>query len=163
MPEIKVRHSEPADAKAVKAIYTCKNAYTGTLQLPYPSDGIWEKRVGNTPDNVYSLVAELDGKIVGNLGMVVEPNARRRHVAGFGMGVHDDYQGQGVGTALVQAALELADDWLNLKRLELTVFCDNRAAIALYEKHGFVIEGEAKDYAFRAGEYVSVYFMARIR
>lgn len=37
------------------------------------------------------------------------------------------------------------------------------AAIALYEKHGFRIEGEAPDYALRDGVYASVYQMARVR
>lgn len=42
-------------------------------------------------------------------------------------------------------------------------FIDNPAAIALYEKHGFRIEGEAPDYALRDGAYASVFQMARIK
>ncbi len=36
------------------------------------------------------------------------------------------------------------------------------AALHLYEKFGFVIEGTLKKYAFRAGSYVDAYTMARI-
>jgi putative acetyltransferase len=72
-------------------------------------------------------------------------------------------QGKGVGTALMQALVDLADGWLNVFRLELTVFVDNRRAIALYRKFGFEIEGTHKAYALRAGEYVDAHFMARIR
>jgi putative acetyltransferase len=79
------------------------------------------------------------------------------------MAVRDDWQGQGVGTALMQAAIELADQWLNLTRLELQVFVDNAPAIRLYEKFGFSIEGTLVDFAFRDGQYVDTYMMARLR
>ena len=79
------------------------------------------------------------------------------------MSVHDDWQGQGVGTALMEAAIELADRWLGLSRLELTVFADNEAAIHLYRKFGFDVEGTHRRYAFRDGGFADAHFMARIR
>jgi L-phenylalanine/L-methionine N-acetyltransferase len=48
-------------------------------------------------------------------------------------------------------------------RVELSVYTDNAAGIALYEKFGFEIEGTHHRYAFRKGEYVDAYSMARIR
>ena len=62
----------------------------------------------------------------------------------------------------MQAALELADGWLNYQRLELSVYTDNLAALALYRKFGFVIEGTFRAYAFRDGQYVDSYAMARM-
>ncbi|TCS41605.1 GNAT family N-acetyltransferase [Reinekea marinisedimentorum] len=159
---IKVRRAEPADAQAIKEIYEHPNAYSGTLQLPHPSVELWEKRISNVPDNVYSYVAMLDDQIVGNLGMEVCVNPRRRHVASFGMGVRDDAAGKGVGSALLKTAIDLADNWLNLKRLEITAYTDNERAICLYKKFGFIVEGESEAFAFRNGKYVSAYHMARI-
>jgi putative acetyltransferase len=63
----------------------------------------------------------------------------------------------------MQAAMEVADKWLNLLRLELEVYADNAPAVRLYQKSGFVIEGTLVRYAYRAGEYVDVYTMARLR
>jgi putative acetyltransferase len=63
----------------------------------------------------------------------------------------------------MEAALDLADNWLNLTRVELTVYTDNAAGIALYEKFGFEIEGTHRRYAFRNGEYADAYSMARVR
>ncbi len=46
-------------------------------------------------------------------------------------------QDKGAGAALIRVALDLADNWLNLRRLELLVYADNPAAIGLYQKYGF--------------------------
>ena len=61
------------------------------------------------------------------------------------------------------ALLDTADNWLNLKRLELGVWTDNVPAIALYQKFGFEIEGCERAYAYRDGAYVDSYLMARLR
>jgi L-phenylalanine/L-methionine N-acetyltransferase len=79
------------------------------------------------------------------------------------MAIHDDWQGKGVGSALMSAAIDLADNWLNLSRLELEVFTDNEPAIALYKKFGFINDGTHKNYAYRDGQFVDVYSMARLR
>jgi len=84
-------------------------------------------------------------------------------VAALGMMVHADFQGHGVGTALMEAAVDLAEHWLNISRIELEVYTDNAAALALYKKFGFEIEGTLRDYAYRDGQFVDAYLMARIR
>ncbi|WP_064607668.1 GNAT family N-acetyltransferase [Photobacterium sp. J15] len=160
--KVTVRHVEDKDIEAIKELYAGKKAYSGTLQLPFPSLSLWEKRLSDLPDNVYSLLAEVDGEVVGQIGFEVITRPRRRHVATFGMAVSDFHQGKGIGSKLLSAMLDMADNWLNVRRIELTVYTDNHAAIALYEKHGFAIEGEAMDYAFRNGEYVNTYYMARM-
>jgi L-phenylalanine/L-methionine N-acetyltransferase len=91
------------------------------------------------------------------------PEPRRRHSGHFGMAVRDDWRGQGVGTRLMEAALDLADNWLGLTRLDLRVFADNDAAIALYRKFGFEVEGTHERFALRAGEYADAHVMARLK
>ncbi|MQR01526.1 GNAT family N-acetyltransferase [Glaciimonas soli] len=163
MQEIHIRHSEAEDIEAIKDIYACPKAMAGTLQLPFPTLKKWQKQLSELPVGVYSLVAVIDNIIVGQLGLEANQRPRRKHVASFGIAVKDAYQGQGVGSKLLAAAIDLADNWLNITRIELTVFTDNAAAIATYKKHGFIIEGESAQYAFRNGEFVSVYHMARLR
>src|SRR6185436_6242636 len=100
----------------------------------------------------------------GNCGMhMPQGSPRRAHVRHIGMAVRSEFQGKGVGNALMSALIEVADNWLNVSRLELTVFTDNERAIALYRKHGFELEGTHKAYALRAGRYADVHAMARIR
>ena len=163
MSEVKIRHSDSNDIQAIRDIYSGELAYSGTLQLPFPSVALWESRLGDLPKGVYSLVADVEEEVVGQIGLHVDPNPRRKHVAGFGMAVKDSFQGRGVGGELLSAAIDLAENWLNIQRLELTVYTDNEPAIALYKKHGFQTEGESSKFAFRNGEFVSVYHMARVK
>ena len=37
------------------------------------------------------------------------------------MAVRDDWQGRGIGSALMSAAIDRADNWMNVLRIELTV------------------------------------------
>lgn len=160
---IQIRQTEPSDAPAIRELFLHQSVYSNTLQLPDPSIDMWQQRLAKIPQNVYSYVALIDDEVVGNLGLTVSMCERQRHVANFGMAVKDGFQGMGVGSALLARAIDLADNWLNLHRLELTVFTDNKPALALYKKFGFEIEGEATDFAYRNGDYVNAYYMARIK
>lgn len=163
-PKVVVRHAEPADHEAIHRIFSSPGAIRGTLQLPYPMAERTRKRVAEPPEGLYALVAVVEGEVVGQLGLNTFPNRpRRRHVGQIGMAVRDDWQGKGIGSALIGAACDFADRWLNLLRLELEVYTDNAAAIHLYQKYGFAIEGTLPLYAFRDGQYVDAYFMGRVR
>jgi putative acetyltransferase len=158
-----IRRTEPNDYEALAKIFTYPKVVWGTLQLPYPSVDAWRKRLAEPPEGFFSLVACIDTEVVGQVGLHIFPNrARRRHVGEIGMMVRDDWQGKGIGTALMQAAVDLADKWFNLRRLELEVYVDNEPAIKLYKKFGFEIEGREVDHAFRDGVYVDSFMMARL-
>ncbi|MCL4395446.1 MAG: GNAT family N-acetyltransferase [Chloroflexi bacterium] len=162
--EITVRRAEPSDYDAVARIFSGSKAVWGTLQLPFPSVESWRKKLAEPAEGLYSLVACADSQVVGTLGLRTYPGTpRRRHVGSIGMAVSDEWQGKGIGTALMQAAVDLADNWLSLLRLELDVYTDNEPAIHLYQKFGFQVEGTHRRSAFRAGEYVDTLAMARLR
>jgi len=162
-PAIGIRRVEARDAEALQAMYSSPKTMAGTLQLPFPSVEMWRKRLADWPADDYMLVAEVGGELVGNAGLhSMGRSARRRHVGYIGMAVRDDWQGRGVGTALMAAIVDLADNWLGYRRLELTVYVDNAAALALYRKFGFELEGTLRQYSFRNGEYVDAYTMARL-
>ena len=73
-----------------------------------------------------SLVAWADAEVIGQLSLHTFPHSpRRRHVGQLGMAVRDDWQGKGIGTALMQAAVDLAEKWLKLERLELDVYTES--------------------------------------
>ena len=158
-----IRRGEPGDADALHALFMGAKATAGTLQVPYPSLEDWRQRLTSIPAQDYLLVATIDGEIVGHVSLhAASKSPRRRHVACIAMAVRDDRHGRGIGTALMRAAIELADGWLNYRRLELTVYTDNLAALALYRKFGFAIEGTCLAFAFRDGQYIDAYMMARL-
>jgi L-phenylalanine/L-methionine N-acetyltransferase len=159
-----IRRAEPSDYEAVCAMFAGANVIWGTLQMPFPSLEQWRKRLAEPAEGQLNLVACMDNQVIGQLGLRTFPHSpRRRHVGQLGMAVRDDSQGKGAGTALMQAAVDLADKWLNLERLELEVYIDNAPAVRLYTKFGFVIEGTLVRFAFRDGRYVDAYAMARLR
>ena len=162
--DITIRHAEPSDYEAVQRILAGPKVVWGTLQLPFPSVEMWRRRLAEPAEGFFSLVACVEDEVVGQLGLQTYPHRpRRRHAADIGMMVRDDWQGKGIGTALTEAAIDLAEKWLNVGRLELQVYMDNAPAIHLYEKFGFAIEGTLIRYAFRDGQYVDAYTMARMR
>ncbi|MCE3004503.1 MAG: GNAT family N-acetyltransferase [Xanthomonadaceae bacterium] len=162
--DVRIRAAEPADADAVRRIYAAPAAQAGTLQLPYPTLDLWQQRLAGLGAGRHALVAEVDGEVVGQIGLYTQADTpRRAHVAGIGMGVRDDWQGRGIGGALLAAAIDLAERWLQVTRIEIEVYADNAAAIALYKKHGFVREGLHRRHAFRDGAYVDTLSMARLR
>jgi putative acetyltransferase len=162
--EYTVRPSTTADSEALVALFSGPKAAANTLQIPYESPEARKQRLLNPPPGHYSLVAcTPEGELVGNLGLTVNQRPRRSHVADLGMAVRDDWQGRGVGTALMAAACDLADRWLPVRRIELTVYVDNAPAITLYTKFGFEREGLLRQYALRDRGYVDAYAMARLR
>ncbi|KPH00296.1 GNAT family acetyltransferase [Pseudomonas sp. RIT-PI-q] len=134
-----------------------------TLQMPFPSTETWRNRLVSDNERVVQLVALHQGTVIGSITLEQFPRIRRSHAGSFGMGVAQAWQGKGVGSQLMAAALDIADNWMNLRRVELSVYTDNEAAIALYRKFGFETEGVFRDYAVRDGVFVDTLSMARLR
>ena len=166
MTEITIRRVRTGDAESLALLMSDPEVFGGLLQLPYPSIEGWRARLveWDAPGrNDLMLVAEADGRIVGSAGLhPASPAVRRRHALGMGISVGKDWQRRGVGSRLMVALLDVADRWLGCLRLELQVYTDNAAAIALYRKFGFEPEGTHRAYALRDGRYVDTLAMARL-
>jgi L-phenylalanine/L-methionine N-acetyltransferase len=161
--EIAVRRAGPSDAEAIWKCYTAPLAVRNTLQMPYRSLDSVREQLTKCGEGDHILVAAIDDEVVGVIGLHTPSRPRVNHRGEIGMMVRDDWHGKGVGTSMMRAVIDLADKWLNLARIELTVFTDNESAIALYRKFGFEIESTHRKYAFRDGEFVDAYAMARIK
>jgi ribosomal protein S18 acetylase RimI-like enzyme len=103
------------------------------------------------PDD-FVLGAFADGRLIGILGMSVEPRAKIRHKGHvFGMYVASEYAGRGVGRALMSACLRRARGIPALEQLQLTVTESNVRAKSFYESAGFRSFGMERN-AVKIGE-----------
>jgi len=162
---VAVRRARPSDAAGFAQMMGHPEVYANLMQLPLPTEEMWRARIEDmaSPGRTdLQLVAERAGRLVGSAGLHPAPALRRRHAAMMGISVLPEAQGQGVGRALMQALCDYADHWAQLLRIELTVFTDNRRALALYEHFGFRHEGTHRAYALRHGVYADVHCMARL-
>jgi putative acetyltransferase len=163
---VTVRRATIADAAAFARVMGHPKVFPQLLQLPFTDEEVWKARLAEStkPDRPeLILVAEVKGEVVGNAGLhPVGPQLRRRHAMFMGIAVAPHAQGQGVGSALMRALCDYADQWAQVFRIELTVFSDNERAIALYRKHGFEHEGTHRAFAMRDGCYVDTLSMARL-
>ncbi len=163
---IVIRRASVQDAAAYARIMGDPGVYPGLMQMPYTNEELWRARLADStaPGKTdLLLVAELDGAVVGTTGLhPAGAQLRRRHVWMLGISVLSAAQGRGVGSALMAALCDYADNWVAALRLELTVYTDNAPAQALYRKFGFVLEGTHRGYALRDGQYADCYSMARL-
>ncbi len=163
---LSIRRARVSDAAALARHMSDPAVFGGLLQMPYPSEEAWAKRLtdglGATGADVL-LVAEGDGDLIGAAGLnAVSHHVRRRHAMGLGIHVALHAQRQGVGSALMTALCDYADRWAGVLRLELLVYSDNETAIRLYRKFGFEVEGTMRAHALRDGVYVDSLAMARL-
>lgn len=163
-----IRPIEPRDARGLNDIRRMPGVYENILGHPGEYLKRSEEHIAHLGPNDFQFTAVCSGDngeelVIGSVGLVVSASPRLRHVGGIGIMVHRDFQNQGVGRALMNTVIDLADNWLKLVRLELTVFEDNERAIHLYESLGFEKEGLRRMAAIRNGIYANEYQMARIR
>ena len=111
-------------------------------------------------DNSIMIVAEVDGRLVGLLGCHGGKRLAQRHSAGLGITLLKEYRGQGIGTILMERAIEWAKGTRVLTRIELEVYPHNARAIHLYEKCGFVVEGVRRNAYVKSGQYKDAVIMA---
>ena len=156
-----IRHLEAFDNADLAEIYSFPSVTENSSQLPFLSANSVTSLFSNSDH--YTLVIENNAKVVGHLTLFLSPKARHKHCAGLAIAVHPEHHGKGIATKLMHEAINQADNWLNLVRLELQVHADNTAAIALYQRMGFQLEGTKLLAAFKAVKYIDMLMMERIR
>ena len=105
------------------------------------------------------LVADYLGTVVGSLEMVRGGLAKNHHTATLAMAILPSHRGLGIGTRLMQEAHAWADR-VGIEKICLSVFSTNTAAIALYRKMGYQLEGRRVGQFRIQGQAVDELFMA---
>ncbi|CRN03563.1 ribosomal-protein-alanine N-acetyltransferase [Pseudomonas sp. 34 E 7] len=151
-----IRSLDADDAQAYRALMleaydTYPQAFTSSVaeRAAMPLSW-WEKRLDSPLDR---LLGAFEGdQLAGIVGLAFEPREKARHkVTLFGMYVTQAYQQRGLGRQLVEAALVEARRHPRLKLIQLTVTAGNEAALALYQRCGFIQYG-LEPLAVRVGD-----------
>lgn len=158
---IVIRNAETTDADEiillVKQVISESPFFPGTAEEFNFSAEQEEEYIKNI---ALFLVAEVDGKIIGSATLDRSNLSKINHTATFGITILKDYSGQGLGSLLTKKVIE----WAELTKLEkndLEVFEDNKPAISLYEKFGFLEEGRKRKAIKINGTYKDIILMGR--
>ncbi len=116
-----------------------EHKYIGCLEGP-PIETTRAFVLENIKGHWPHFVALSEGTVIGWCDITSLSRPIFAHSGVLGIGLLAPYRGQGIGEALMRAALDQAKS-VGLTRVELTVRENNKRAIVLYEKLGFVVEG----------------------
>ena len=167
--ELLIREAEPNDAAELVAFLNRVSLETDFTSLD--GDGIFltseEMEVflnkQASSDNQITLLAFLNDKIAGIVNITADQRKRVRHIGDLFIVIGKKYWNNGLGSLLLEEVIEWAQASGILRRLQLTVQTRNQAAVHLYQKHGFVIEGRQERGAYiEEGDFIDVYLMGRL-
>lgn len=161
-----IREAEISDAAALQQYLHQLMTESGHSPI-YP--GEFKRTVAEQEDilkafkseqNSICFVADLDGAIVGEINLKGYPRRALRHGAFLGMSVAIAHRRKGIGQELLEYALSWAVANA-IERVDLTVLVSNKSAISLYERNGFIREGERKDFVKLPDGYVDDLLMVK--
>ena len=160
-----IRRAEPRDATALATLFGDVAMLPFTTVAPFSSVAFWDKRLAEYADASCLPLLAIDGdRIAGLLLLRGFPNhIRRKHCSSIDLlAVRVDCRRKGVGRALVNAAISAADQWLQMRRIEVAVDAQSVALQAFYASLGFTEEGVKRKEILHVGRYVDSTVMSRI-
>src|SRR6056297_1864439 len=145
-----IREAQERDAKAIiryikdnqdRYLYMISKTQEMKLDVAYEKQMI--KLHGQRDNCVFFIAMERD-KVIGMVNFVGGNRSRDMHDGEFGLSVHKDYFGRGIGSMLMDYLMRWGQKNPVIKRMTLFVMHSNKRAINLYQKFGFKIEGVRK-------------------
>ena len=160
---VSIRPPLPADLPQLHQLSIHPAVGRTTMQIPSTEFPPFQAHRQPHRKGLYRYVAVVDEQVVGQAALHAYDKPQQAHSASLGMMVAPTHWGIGIGSKLMAALLELADNWLNLKRVDLEVNTDNPGGIRLYQKFGFEIEGTKRFHTYGDGRWADSHTMARLR
>lgn len=165
-PNFSIHLARPQDLSAINEIYNLsipsESSTADTEPVTMSQREAWFQSHDMARYPIY--VAERDDRVIAFFSFSPHRPGREalRFTAEVSYYIHPDYQGAGVGDALMQFALEMAPE-MGFKNLFAILLETNEASIGLLEKHGFKQWGRLPNVADFDGREVSqVYYGLRL-
>ena len=108
-------------------------------------------------DNQLYILGLVDDTLIATLSFAAGDRRRLRHSGEFGMSVRKRFWGLGVGSLMVDTLIDWAKGTDIIRKINLRVRTDNRRAIDLYVRKGFVTEGTMRDEICLEGAYFDLH------
>jgi|SRR6185312_4836760 len=141
-----IRRAQEADAERIlEFAHVIFNAYDQVLTAPEEfnntpeQERAWINATATHPSAII-LVAICDNQVVGLLDLATKPKKKISHTGEFGISVHPDFIGKGIGSKMIEVMIDWARHTGLVEKVFLKVFATNLKAIALYKKLGFTEE-----------------------
>ncbi|MBC2128106.1 spermidine N1-acetyltransferase [Listeria marthii] len=151
--DLKLRPLEREDLKFVHRLNNDAKIMSYWFEEPYEAfvelQELYDKHIHDQSERRFIL--ELDGQMVGLVELMEIDYIHRR--AEFQIIIDPKFQGHGYAVSATKLAMKYAFHVLNLHKLYLVVDKVNEKAIHIYEKVGFIREGELIDEFFVDGAY----------
>jgi RimJ/RimL family protein N-acetyltransferase len=162
-----IRDAIPDDASSMLTFVEAASGESDNLSFGPGEFGYTEaqeraflQRAEAAPNHLV-LLAFIDDAFVGLLTFVGGERPRLRHAGELGLTVPKAHWGKGIGSLLLDTAIQWAELSGVVTKLNLRVRTDRASAIALYKKKGFAIEGTISRSVFVRGEYFDHHWMGR--
>lgn len=121
------------------------------------TEGEWRKKIQNV------LFALSDDRPIGMVAYVFDAGHKTKHIAEiYGFYVNPDHRGEGVGTRLLEHVLLLIRRKRGIVKARLYVNTEQRAAVSLYRKTGFVVRGKMKKELKVGGRFYDMSIMEKM-
>ncbi len=159
--DVKIRYATKEDVVILKKMFNKvvqEKRFLPTLQeidIEEVENGWLDFRFQNS-----IVVAEIKGEVVGQVQLERLEDAAAQHVCEIGIIIDPGYRGKGVGSALLEKAIQTAKH-LGFEKITLSVFSTNNKAIKLYTKLGFIEVGRREKQFKIMNEYIDEILMER--
>ena len=164
-----IRKARKGDAQAILRIHhdviAEKDYFISVIEEFHKTEEAqreWIQEISEN-DRDMLLVAEVNTKVIGWLVFKSQDRKRLMHTGSFGVMIHKDYRGKGIGKDLIKKLIQWAQQNPKIEKISLGVFSTNQRAIALYKQLGFIEEGrKIREFKFTENEYVDDILMYRL-
>lgn len=162
--EIEIREAVVEDAQAMVDYMKIVNSESKNLSRePHEWNMTVDEersivKAAQESNNSCFIVCYKDGELISSAGFSGRGLMRLSHRVSLGISVLSKYNNQGIGSLMMDEVIRVAKSYHKTK-IELDVRCDNIAAIHLYEKYGFTIEGFRADGFFVDDTYIGLTLM----